>query len=60
MNYIFKAALVQKLGISTRTLENWISSRGFPAPLHIKGSRLSFFKLAEVEAWLEEQLEGVK
>lgn len=58
MNYIFKAALIQKLGISTRTLENWISDRGFPAPLHIKGSRLSFFKLADVEAWLEHQLGG--
>lgn len=60
MTFIFKAALVQKLGISTRTLENWISTRAFPAPKHIRGSRLSFFKVSEVEAWLEEQLEGVK
>lgn len=58
MNYIFKARLVQTLGVSARTLENWIATRGFPAPLHIRGSRLSYFKVAAVQAWLEEQLEG--
>jgi len=58
MNYIHKAALVKSLGVSSRTLENWIASRGFPAPLHLKGSRLAFFKLSEVEAWFESQSGG--
>lgn len=58
MDYICKAALVERLGISTRTLENWISTRSFPAPLHVNGSRLAFFKLSAVEAWFEGQLEG--
>lgn len=58
MKFIYKSALVDMLGISTRTLENWIATRGFPAPLHVSGSRLAFFKVSAVEAWLEEQLEG--
>lgn len=58
MHYIYKTALVERLGISTRTLENWIVSRGFPAPLHINGSRIAFFKLSAVEAWFEDQLGG--
>lgn len=58
MTFLSKAALVEALGISTRTLENWISSRGFPAPMHVHGSRLAFFKLSAVEAWFESQLEG--
>lgn len=58
MDYICKAALVENLGISTRTLENWIATLGFPAPLHVHGSRLAFFKLSAVQAWFESQLEG--
>lgn len=57
MDYICKAALVESLGISTRTLENWISSLGFPPPLHVHGSRLAFFKLSAVRAWFDAQLE---
>ena len=57
MNYIYKAALVESLGISTRTLESWIAARGFPAPLMVNGSRLAFFKLSAVDAWFEAQLE---
>lgn len=60
MNYIHKAALVKSLGVSSRTLENWIASRGFPAPLHLKGSRLAFFKISAVEAWFESQAEGLQ
>ena len=55
--FIFKAALAKTLGISLRTLENWVAHRGFPAPRHISGSRLSFFKVTEVEAWLVRKLE---
>lgn len=55
--FIFKAALAETLGISLRTLENWVTYHGFPAPRHISGSRLSFFKVAEVETWLENTLE---
>lgn len=56
--FIFKAALAETLGVSLRTLENWVTHRGFPAPRHISGSRLSFFKVTEVEAWLERVLEA--
>lgn len=59
MDYICKAALVERLGISTRTLETWIATQGFPGPLHVPGSRLAFFKLSAVEAWFERQLEGL-
>ncbi|MCF8157312.1 MAG: hypothetical protein K9K35_15020 [Rhodoferax sp.] len=55
--FIFKAALAETLGISLRTLENWVAHRDFPAPCHISGSRLSFFKVTEVEAWLARELE---
>ena len=55
--FIFKSALAETLGISIRTLENWVAQRGFPAPRHITGSRLAFFKVAEVEAWMENMLE---
>jgi predicted DNA-binding transcriptional regulator AlpA len=58
MDYICKAALVESLGISTRTLENWIANQSFPAPLHVPGSRLAFFKLSAVAAWFETQLEN--
>lgn len=58
MEYICKAALVERLGVSTRTLENWIASRGFPSPMHVNGSRLAYFKLSAVDAWLASQLEG--
>lgn len=54
--FIPKSELVDTLGISTRTLENWIAQRAFPAPRHLAGSRLSFFDVAEVEAWLEREL----
>lgn len=58
MDYMSKSALVKRLGISPRTLENWISARGFPRPLHVHGSRLAFFKLSAVQAWFEAELEG--
>lgn len=54
--YIYKTALAEALGVSTRTLENWVAQRGFPAPRHINGSRLSFFRVADVEVWMECQL----
>lgn len=55
--FIFKTALAEALGVSTRTLENWVTQRGFPAPRHISGSRLSYFRVTDVEAWMEQQLE---
>lgn len=55
--FIYKAALAEGLGISVRTLENWVANRGFPPPRHIIGSRLAFFNLAEVEEWMEKALE---
>lgn len=57
-NYIHKAALVEALGVSTRTLENWCSHRNFPKARRLAGSRLVFFSVAEVEAWLEQALEA--
>ena len=56
-NYINKSALVEVLGISTRTLENWCAHRSFPKARRLTGSRLIFFCVAEVEAWLEQALE---
>lgn len=58
MDYMSKSALVKRLGISPRTLENWVSTKGFPRPLHVHGSRLAFFKLSAVQAWFETELEG--
>ena len=55
-NFINKTALADVLGVSLRTIELWVTRRGFPAPRHINGSRLSFFRVAEVEAWLEREL----
>lgn len=56
-NFIKKSALAEALGISIRTLENWCTSRAFPRARHLAGSRLVFFSVAEVEAWLELTLE---
>lgn len=55
--FIFKSALAETLGVSTRTIELWVAQRGFPAPRHVTGSRLSYFKVADVEAWLERELD---
>ena len=57
-NFVPKAALVQSLGISTRTLENWCSTRSFPKARRLAGSRLVYFCIAEVDAWLEAALEA--
>ena len=56
-NFIYKSALVEALGISTRTLENWCVHRDFPKARRLPGSRLVFFCIAEVNAWLERTLE---
>jgi predicted DNA-binding transcriptional regulator AlpA len=56
--FIPKAALVESLGVSTRTLENWCSKRDFPSARRLAGSRLVFFCIAEVEAWLEAALDA--
>lgn len=53
MDDIYKATLVERLGIYTRTLEVWIATLSFPAPPHVHGSRLSFFKLSAVQAWFD-------
>ena len=57
-NYIHKAALVEALGVSTRTLENWCAHRDFPKARRLAGSRLAFFRVADVEAWLDLALEA--
>ena len=56
-NYIHKAALVEALGVSTRTLENWCAHRDFPKARRLAGSRLVFFNVAEAEARLPQPLE---
>lgn len=56
-HFIKKTALVEALGISTRTLENWCVHRKFPKARRLSGSRLVFFCIAEVDAWLELALE---
>lgn len=57
-NFIHKSALVESLGISTRTLENWCTHRNFPKARRLPGSRLVFFCVAEIDAWLERTLES--
>jgi len=57
-NFIHKSTLVETLGISTRTLENWCVHRDFPKARRVPGSRLVFFCVAEVDAWLERTLEA--
>ena len=56
--FIHKSALVEALGISTRTLENWCVNRNFPKARRLPGSRLVFFCIAEVDGWLESALEA--
>lgn len=58
--FIHKPALAEILGVSVRTLENWVAHRGFPAPLHLEGSRLAFFKVSAVESWMEQALEATQ
>jgi excisionase family DNA binding protein len=55
-NFTCKSALADTLGVSVRTLETWVTHRGFPAPRHLYGSRLAYFKVDEVEAWMEQEL----
>jgi predicted DNA-binding transcriptional regulator AlpA len=57
-NFINKTALVEALGISNRTLENWCVHRDFPRARRLPGSRLVFYSIAEVDAWLERTLEA--
>ena len=57
-NFIHKTALADVLGVSIRTLENWCVHRNFPKARHLSGSRLVFFCVSEVEAWLEQVLES--
>ena len=57
-NFIRKSALVESLGISSRTLENWCLHRDFPKARRPPGSRLAFFSIAEVDAWLARVLEA--
>ena len=57
-NFIHKSALVEALGISTRTLENWCTHRDFPKALRVPGSRLVFFRVSDVDAWLQRTLEA--
>jgi predicted DNA-binding transcriptional regulator AlpA len=55
-NFIPKDALVEALGISTPTLEIWAAHRAFPKAHRLFGSRLVFYRVTDVEAWLEEAL----
>ena len=55
-NFIPKSALAESLGVSNRTVELWIARRKFPVPRYLAGSRLAFFKVSDVEDWLEREL----
>jgi predicted DNA-binding transcriptional regulator AlpA len=55
-NFIHKAELANRLGISIRTLENWAAHRAFPKAYRLFGSRLVFYRISDVKAWLEEAL----
>lgn len=55
--FIPKSALVDALGISSRTLETWCVHRNFPKARRLPGSRLVFYCISEVDSWLEQALE---
>lgn len=55
--YIDKKALATRLGLSRRTIDNWMQ-RGLP---HLKlGDRRVRFDLRDVEPWLQRQCRTVR
>ncbi|MBW7923448.1 MAG: hypothetical protein H3C59_01750 [Burkholderiaceae bacterium] len=54
--YISKEQLAEQLGVSIRTIEIWTAERRFPPALKLRGSRLAFYAIEEVGAWLAENL----
>ncbi len=55
--YIDKKALATRLGLSRRTIDNWMQ-RGLP---HLKlGARRVRFDLRDVEPWLQRQCRTVR
>lgn len=55
--YIDKDALARHLGLSRRTIDNWLQ-RGMP---HLKrGARRVRFDLREIEAWLHRECRTVR
>ena len=55
--YIDKKALANRLGLSRRTIDNWMQ-RGLP---HLKlGARRVRFDLRDVEPWLQRQCRTVR
>ncbi|MCO6411941.1 MAG: helix-turn-helix domain-containing protein [Thiogranum sp.] len=52
---ISKADLQEILGVSERTLENWVRDGTLPPPQRLGGRRVYWFKTV-IEEWLREQL----
>jgi predicted DNA-binding transcriptional regulator AlpA len=53
LGYVPAAKLAGELGVSLRTITNWIANEVLPQPIHIRGRR--YFKIAEIQAWLSSQ-----
>lgn len=50
LGYIPAAKLADELGVSLRTITNWIANEVLPPPIHIRGRR--YFKIADIQARL--------
>jgi hypothetical protein len=53
LGFIPAAKLADELGVSLRTITNWIASEVLPPPIHIRGRR--YFKITEIQSWLSSQ-----
>ena len=50
-----KGDVTRIVGISPRTLENWVAAGKFPRPLRLNGQRLARFRPEDVQAWIDVQ-----
>jgi hypothetical protein len=53
LGFIPAAKLADELGVSLRTITNWIANEILPPPIHIRGRR--YFKITEIQARLNSQ-----
>lgn len=49
-------AMANRLGISPRTIREWIKAGKIPGPIDVNGIKL--FKNAEIQDWLDAKKEG--
>ena len=49
------AAVVDKTGLSKRTIYRWIKQGKFPAQFSLGNSRIVAWNLAHIEKWIQQQ-----